>query len=380
MPNPLLDLQKFGQAFWLDNIHRAFTRGGGLKKLIDADGLRGVTSNPTIFQKAVAETRDYDEALKELIARGKQPREIYDELTTTDVRDACDVFRPLYDSLKGADGYVSLELPPQFARDTNGSIQEAHRLWNLVDRPNLFVKVPATDEGMPVIRQLLADGINVNITLMFGEGYYEKVIEAFMHGLEDRLAAHRPLHSLASVASCFVSRVDTEVDKRIEAAMQGADPAAKAQLEQLLGKAAIANSKRLYRVYKTSLATDRWRKLEAAGARRQRPLWASTSTKNPKYPDTYYVEALIGPETVDTMPPATIDAFRDHGKVEATLDRGYDEADECIARLAQFGVSLKSVTDKLLEDGLVTFQKSYDELIDGIKQKCQSVQAAAAST
>jgi len=376
MPNPLLQLQDFGQSFWLDNIHRAFTRGGDLKKLIDDDGLRGVTSNPTIFQKAISDTKDYDEALKELAAAATDPWDIYDALTTTDIADACDVFRPLYDSLKGADGYVSMELPPHMARDTKASIAEAHRLWSKIERPNVFIKVPATDEGIPVIRQLVAGGLNVNITLMFGEDYYENVIDAFMTGLEDRLGRGLPLHHVASVASCFVSRVDTEADKRIEAALKGAGPAERAALEKLLGKTAIANSKRLYRLYKRSIATDRWTKLEAAGARHQRPLWASTSTKNPKYPDTYYVEALIGPETVDTMPPATIDAFRDHGSVAATLDGGYEEADATIAELDSFGISLKAVTDTLLENGLETFQKSYDDLIAGIESKMKLLHPA----
>lgn len=378
MANPLLELQKFGQSFWLDNILRSFTRGGGLAKLVKQDGLRGVTSNPTIFQKAVSDSHDYDDALKELVNDGRDAWAIYDALTTTDIRDACDVFRPVYDSLKGADGYVSLELPPHIARDTRKSIDEAHRLWSVVDRPNLFIKVPATDQGMPVIRQLIGGGLNVNITLMFGEQYYEKVIDAFMSGLEDRLAKSLPLGSIASVASCFVSRVDTEADKRIDAALQKADDKTRPQLEALLGKTAVANSKRLYRLYKRSIATDRWRRLEAAGARRQRPLWASTSTKNPKYPDTYYVEALIGPETVDTMPPHTIDAFRDHGKVAPTLDQGYEEADDIIERLDGFGISLTAITDKLLEDGLVLFSNSYDELIDGIEEKSKAMQAATA--
>lgn len=378
MKNPLLQLQEFDQSFWLDNIHRAFTRGGGLKKLIDEDGLRGVTSNPTIFQKAISDTGDYDDALKKLVNSGKDAWAIYDSLTTTDIRDACDVFRSVYDSLGGADGYVSMELPPHIARDTKASIDEAHRLWRVIDRSNVFIKVPATDQGMPVIRQLIGDGINVNITLMFGEAYYEKVIDAFMSGLEDRLAARLPLHGIASVASCFVSRVDTETDKRIEAAMQSADASAKASLKKHLGKTAIANSKRLYRTYQRSIATERWKKVEAAGARRQRPLWASTSTKNPNYPDTYYVEALIGPQTVDTMPPQTIDAFRDHGKVSATLDGGYEQADAMVAELAAFGISLEAVTDKLLEDGLVLFQKSYDDLIGGIESKCRTMQTATA--
>ena len=377
MRNPLLQLLDQGQSVWLDNIDRAFTRGGGLKKLVDEDGLRGVTSNPTIFMKSITETHDYDDALKNLIAAGKNAADIYDLITTEDVRDACDVFRPTYDALRGGDGYVSIELPPHLARDTQASITEACELRQLVDRPNAFIKVPATDEGMPVIRTLIAEGTNVNITLMFGEGYYEKVIDAYMSGLEDRLARGLPLHQIASVASCFVSRVDTEADKRIEAAAQAAAGDGRDRLEGLLGKTAIANSKRLYRVYNRSLATQRWQKLEAAGARRQRPLWASTSTKNPKYPDTYYVEALIGPETVDTMPPHTIDAFRDHGKVAPTLDRDYEEADAVIEELGSFGITLTSITDKLLEDGILLFSNSYDELIACVEQKSRALHPAA---
>jgi transaldolase len=369
MANPLQQLIQFGQSFWLDNIRRGYTRGGELGRLIDVDGLRGETSNPTIFEKAVAESDDYDDDIRRLVQDGKKPAEVYDLLTTDDVRDACDVFAPLYRSTKGGDGYVSLELPPALAKNTEGSIAEAHRLWDLVGRPNVMIKVPATDEGIPVIRRLIGDGLNVNITLMFGEGYYERVIDAYFGGLEGRLAKGQPLSSIASVASCFVSRVDTEADKRILAAVASADPDRKKRLQALEGKTAIANSKRLYATYKKSIAGERFVKLAAAGARRQRPLWASTSTKNPKYPDTYYVEALIGADTIDTMPPATIDAFRDHGKVAATLDRGFDEADAVIAELEALGISLREITDKLLADGLVAFANSYDELLDVLGKK-----------
>lgn len=369
MSSPLNDLIKFGQSFWLDNIRRGFTRSGELRRLIDVDGLRGETSNPTIFEKAIAESDDYDDAVKSLVAAKKTPADVYDILTTDDVREACDVFRDTYNATKGGDGFVSIELPPKFAKDTEASIKEGLRLWSLVDRPNLMVKVPATDEGIPVIRSLIAQGLNINITLMFGEQYYTKVIDAYMSGLEDRRTKGLPLQQVASVASCFVSRVDTETDKRLTAAMNGADAGRKSALESLLGKIAIANSKRLYRLYKNSIASDRFKALEAAGARRQRPLWASTSTKNPKYPDTYYVEALIGEDTIDTMPPATIDAFRDHGKVAATLDAGYDEADASIARLESLGISLADVTEKLLVDGLASFEKSYQELDSVLKDK-----------
>jgi transaldolase len=369
MSSPLNELIDFGQSFWLDNIRRGFTRSGELRRLIDVDGLRGETSNPTIFEKAIAESDDYDDAIKKLVAAKKTPADVYDILTTDDVREACDVFRDTYNATKGADGFVSIELPPKFAKDTGASIEEGLRLWSLVDRPNLMVKVPATDEGIPVIRSLIAQGLNINITLMFGEQYYSKVIDAYMSGLEDRRTKGLPLQQVASVASCFVSRVDTETDKRLTAAMNGADAGRRSALESLLGKVAIANSKRLYRLYKDSIASDRFKTLAAAGARRQRPLWASTSTKNPKYPDTYYVEALIGEDTVDTMPPATIDAFRDHGKAAATLDTGYDEADAAIARLESLGISLADVTEKLLADGLVAFEKSYQELFTVLENK-----------
>jgi len=369
MPSPLNELINFGQSFWLDNIRRGFTRSGELRRLIDVDGLRGETSNPTIFEKAIAESDDYDDAVKTLVAAKKTPADVYDILTTDDVREACDVFRDTYNATKGGDGFVSIELPPKFAKDTDASIKEGLRLWSLVDRPNLMVKVPATDEGIPVVRQLIAQGLNINITLMFGEQYYSKVIDAYMSGLEDRRTKGLPLQQVASVASCFVSRVDTETDKRLTAAMSGADAARTSALESLLGKVAIANSKRLYRLYKNSIASDRFKALASAGARRQRPLWASTSTKNPKYPDTYYVEALIGEDTIDTMPPATIDAFRDHGKVAATLDTGYDEADASIARLESLGISLEDVTEKLLADGLVAFEKSYQELYTVLENK-----------
>ncbi|HET9341519.1 MAG TPA: transaldolase [Candidatus Eremiobacteraceae bacterium] len=369
MPSPLNDLIKFGQSFWLDNIRRGFTRSGELRRLIDVDGLRGETSNPTIFEKAIAESDDYDDAVKTLVAAKKTPADVYDVLTTDDVREACDVFRDLYNSTKGSDGFVSIELPPKFAKDTDASIKEGLRLWSLVDRPNLMVKVPATDEGIPVIRRLIAQGLNINITLMFGEQYYSKVIDAYMSGLEDRHNKGLPLQQVASVASCFVSRVDTETDKRLTAMTDGAEAGRTSAAQSLLGKVAIANSKRLYRLYKDSIESDRFKALAAAGARRQRPLWASTSTKNPKYPDTYYVEALIGEDTIDTMPPATIDAFRDHGKVAATLDAGYDEADATIARLESLGISLADVTEKLLADGLVSFEKSYQELFSVLEDK-----------
>lgn len=376
MANPLQRLIEFGQSFWLDNIRRGFTRAGELRRLVDDDGLRGVTSNPTIFEKAVSGSKDYDTAIAELVKQGMtSSRAIYDAITIEDIKEACDVFADLYRASDGGDGYVSIELPPDLAKDTNGSIAEGKRLWKAVSRPNVMIKVPATDEGIPSIRALIGEGVNVNITLMFGAEYYERVIDAYFSGLEDRVSKKEPIDRIASVASCFVSRVDTEADKRISALAEKADPSKKAPLEALLGKTAIANAKRLYRLYTGSLDTDRFQKLAAAGARRQRPLWASTSTKNPKYPDTYYVEALIGPDTIDTMPPATIDAFREHGKVARTLDTGYEAADVDLAALEAAGISLRNVTDTLLADGLVIFENSYNQLFDVIREKVESLRS-----
>jgi|SRR5579872_312484 len=377
--NPLTKLIDYGQSFWLDNISRGFTRAGSLADLIANDGLRGVTSNPTIFEKAVGSSDDYDDAIRELAAQSKTPEQMYDRLTTDDIREACDTFHGLYTQTKGGDGFVSIELPPHLAKDTAGSIAEARRLWPLINKPNVMIKVPATDEGIPVIRQLISEGINVNITLMFGAEYYEKVIDAYFAGLEDRMAKNQPLSGIASVASCFVSRVDTAADKLIQAAADAAtDDAKKAQLTALLGKVAIANSKRLYTVFLQSIESARWKKLAGAGAHKQRPLWASTSTKNPKYPDTYYVEALIGPDTVDTMPPATIDAFRDHGKLGAHLETGMEEAEEQLQSLESLGISLKKITDDLLNEGLESFDKSYDELLGVIQKKASALAGAGA--
>lgn len=382
MANPLQRLSEFGQSFWLDFIRRGFTRAGQLRQLVDADGLRGVTSNPTIFEKAIGESNDYDAGIKTLVDGGvTSPHEVLDKIVIEDIQEACDVFADVYQRADRGDGFVSIELPPDLAQNTEGSIVEGRRLWKLVNRPNVFVKVPATGEGIPVIRTLISEGLNINITLMFGAEYYERVIDAYFSGLEDRLARKQPIDHIASVASCFVSRVDTEADKRLQAFIDAStDPAKRSQLQTLLGKTAIANSKRLYRTYLKSLETDRFKKLASAGARRQRPLWASTSTKNPAYPDTYYVEALIGPDTVDTMPLATIDAFRDHGRVARTLDKDMPEAEAELAMLEAAGISLKSITDKLLTDGVATFEKSYEQLRNVVRQKVDAIRGVPAAT
>ena len=381
MTNPLNRLLEFGQSPWLDNIRRGFTRGGGLRTLVDDDSLRGETSNPTIFDKAIGESDEYDAGIKELVDRGvTSPHDVLDALIAQDIREACDVFAGVYAASGRTDGLVSIELPPDLARQTEASIVEGRRLWKLVDRPNVMVKVPATSEGMPVIRTLVSEGLNINITLMFGAEYYERVIDAYLSGLEDRVARKQPIGHLASVASCFVSRIDTEADKRIGAAIaSSSDPAKRATLQSMLGKTAIANSKRLYGVYLRSLASERFKALEAAGAKRQRPLWASTSTKNPAYPDTYYVEALIGPDTIDTMPMTTIDAFRDHGKVARTLDQGLAQCETELAALEAAGISVRDITDKLLDDGIVLFQASWDQLREVVRAKIDTLTRAAAT-
>jgi len=381
MANPLQSLSEFGQSFWLDSIRRGFTRAGQLRHLVEADGLRGVTSNPTIFDKAIGESDDYDAGIKALVDSGvTSPQDVLDKIIIEDIQEACDVFTDVYGRTDRGDGFVSIELPPDLALNTEGSIAEGRRLWQLVNRPNVLVKVPATDQGIPVIRTLISEGLNVNITLMFGAEYYERVIDAYFSGLEDRLARKQPIDHIASVASCFVSRVDTEADKRLQALIDAcSDPAKRSQLQTLLGKTAIANSKRLYRTYLKSIDTDRFKKL-AAGARRQRPLWASTSTKNPAYPDTYYVEALIGPDTVDTMPLATIDAFRDHGRVARTLDKDMAEAEAELAMLEAAGISLKSITDQLLTEGVAIFEKSYEQLRSVVRQKVDAIRGVPAAT
>ena len=382
MASNVARLLEFGQSPWLDNIRRGFTRSGQLRGLIDNDGLRGVTSNPTIFDKAIGESTDYDDGIKQLVESGvTSPHAVLDATIIEDIREACDAFADIYKQTDRGDGFVSIELPPDLAAQTEASIAEGRRLWKEVGRPNCFVKVPATNEGMPVIRTLISEGVNVNITLMFGAEYYEHVIDAYFSGLEDRLSRKQPVDHVASVASCFVSRVDTEADKRIQAAIESTtDPAKRSQLQSLLGKTAIANSKRLYRVYLKSLETERFKKLATAGARRQRPLWASTSTKNPAYPDTYYVEALIGPDTVDTMPLATIEAFRDHGRVARTLDQDMAEAEAELAVLEAAGISLRAITDKLLADGIVLFSQSWEQLRDVVRTKVDAIRGVTASS
>ena len=359
--NPLKELGEQGQSIWLDYIRRNLIRSGELKRMVDEDGIRGVTSNPTIFEKAIAGSTDYDEALGEMLARdgNAEVEKLYEPLAIEDIQMAADVLRPVYDATNGEDGYVSLEVSPHLAHDTQRTINEAKRLRAAVNRPNLMVKVPATSAGIPAIEQLIADGLSINVTLMFSMGHYEAVARAYVKGLE-RCATPA---KVASVASFFVSRVDTAVDKELE--KNGT-----AEAKALAGKIAIANSKVVYRRFMEIFHGEGFAALRSRGARVQRPLWASTGTKNPAYSDVLYVENLIGPETVNTLPPDTITAFRDHGKIPgATVKTGFDEADAALAQLAKLGINLDAITEKLQVDGVAAFSASFDQLMGALEKK-----------
>lgn len=369
--NRLQRLHDAGVSIWLDFIERKILRNGDLARRIRDDALTGMTSNPTIFEKALAEGNAYDDQIR--TASGEfTAMELFERIATTDVRDACDMFRPTFDAIHGADGFVSIEVSPGAANNAQATIAEAQRLWATVNRPNVMVKVPGTPEGAKAVRELTAEGVNVNITLLFAISAYKSVIDAYMAGLEARVAAGKAIDQLHSVASFFVSRVDTEVDKRLDAAMK-ADPRRSTTLKPLAGRAAIANAKLAYKLFQEQIATPRWKALAARGATVQRPLWASTSTKNPAYRDVMYVEELIGPDTVNTMPPQTVEAFRDHGVVKRTVDTHVDEAQHVLDTLEHEGISMREVTDKLLVDGLASFEKSFDTLTAGLETKTKAL-------
>jgi transaldolase len=360
MSNPLHELNAAGQSIWLDYIDRTMLRDGSLKKRIEMDALTGMTSNPTIFEKALAEGSAYDDQIGSA-AGNFTAMELFELVETTDVRDACDIFRPVYDRTKGKDGFVSIEVSPAAANDARATIAEVQRLWKTVDRPNVMIKIPGTTEGAKAVEVAIGEGINVNITLLFSLEAYSRVIEAYLRGLEARVKAGKDIKDIHSVASFFISRVDSEVDKRLGAS------------EALKGKAAIANAKLAYALFQTEFSSPRWKALAAKGGNVQRPLWASTSTKNPAYRDVLYVEELIGPDTVNTMPPATIEAFRDHGKTARTVDRNLGQAQKDLNAIEAAGVSMKEVTDKLLADGLASFQKSFETLTAGLEKKTRSL-------
>jgi transaldolase len=358
-----------GQSPWYDDIHRGLVKSGKLQELIKL-GIRGATVNPTIFEKAVTAGADYDDEIKELLGLGLGPSKIYERLLIEDVRAAADLFRPIYDETGGADGYASIEVSPYLAADTKATVEEARRFFGGVDRPNVMIKVPATDAGIPAIRQLTGEGINVNITLIFGIDYYEKVMDAYIGGLEDLRARGKRLDKVASVASFFVSRVDTEVDKRLDVLIDAEpDEARKERLRELHGMAAIANARLAYQRFKWKFYGEPFMELRAEGARVQRPLWASTSTKNPAYRDVMYVEQLIGPDTINTMPQATLDAFEDHGQIAQTIDSHLDEAHATMQKLAAVGISIQEVTDKLQIDGIAAFSRSLEGIYSAISSK-----------
>jgi len=368
--NPLVELQKLGQSIWYDNIRRALIDTGDLARKISEDDLRGVTSNPTIFEKAINGSTDYNEAMRKLIADGKSVQEIYEALVIEDIQRAADLFAPVYARTKGIDGYVSLEVSPLLAQDTEGTVAEAKRLWATLDRKNVMIKIPATPAGIPAIERAIAAGINVNVTMIFSQETYEQVAGAYIRGLEQRAAAGQPVGHVASVASVFVSRIDTAIDNQLEFSIRRSnDEAEKGKLSALLGKAAIANSKLMYQRFKEIFGDERFAKLKAKGARVQRPLWASTGTKNPKYSDVYYVEELIGADTVNTLPPATFTAFRDHGKPQLSIEENLDGAKRAIQGLAEVGIDLKQVTQKVQDEGVQAFMDSFDTLIESITAK-----------
>ena len=369
--NRLKALSDHGQAVWLDFLSRGFTAKGGLKKLVDEDGLRGVTSNPSIFEQAIGHSDEYDAPIARMLqARDQSVGEIFEHLAVEDIQQATDVLRPVYDATHGADGFVSIEVSPYLAKDTQGTIEEARRLWREVDRKNLMIKVPGTPEGLPAIRDLIADGINVNITLLFAQSVYEQVVEAYLAGLEALAAKGGNVAQMASVASFFVSRIDTAVDKLIDDKIaQANDPDEKARLGTLKGKVAIANAKLAYQRYKRLFSGERWQALAAHGAKAQRLLWASTGTKNKAYSDVLYVDELIGPDTVNTMPIATMDAFRDHGTLRDALDDNVADAQRVLGDLGRAGISLDAVTDKLVEEGVKAFADAADKLFAAVAGK-----------
>jgi len=366
--NPLREFQRLGQSIWYDFIRRQLITSGELRDLIERDGVCGLTSNPAIFEKAIAGSTDYDAAITALHRSGPlAAQEVFEHLAIEDICQAADLLAAVYESTNGRDGYVSLEVSPHLANETEATITEARRLWAAVDRPNVMIKVPGTQAGIPAIRQLIGEGINVNVTLLFSRDVYESVAHAYIEGLEHAAAEGRELRTIASVASFFVSRIDSLIDGLIEKRLgSGSDDDA---LRSLLGKVAIANAKIAYGTYQDMIAGDRWRALAERGAQTQRLLWASTGTKNPRYSPTLYVDELVGPDTVNTVPVATLDHLREHGSPQVRLGTGLDEARDTMARLASVGISMQDVTDQLVEQGVQLFADAFDKLLRAIEQK-----------
>ena len=366
--NPLKKLETLGQSIWLDYIRRDLIASGELRRLIEEDGLRGMTSNPSIFEKAIAESHIYDQDIRDMALKKKDVKAIYEALSQRDVQDAADEFRSVYENTDGKDGYVSLEVNPHLAHDTKGTIEEARRLWAALNRPNIFIKVPATSDGLPAIQQLISEGINVNVTLLFGLPRYRQVAQAYITGLEARTAQGKPLKHIASVASFFVSRIDTLVDSMLEKLIVQGGPKTDIA-KKVHGQVAIASAKMAYQIYKEIFGNNRFKKLADKGARVQRLLWASTGTKNPDYSDVKYVESLIGPDTVNTVPLETIDAYRDHGDPKSRLEQNVEEARWVMARLPELGVNIDKVTGQLEDEGVKKFDEPFDKLIETLTKK-----------
>ena len=366
--NPLLKLESLGQSIWLDSISRPMLTSGELKRLIEEDGLSGVTSNPAIFEKAIAETNDYDGNIRALAREGKGVDEIYQHLVINDIRLAADHLRPLYDRLDGGDGFVSLEVSPHLAHDAKRTVDEAHMLWKSVDRPNIFIKIPATVEGLAAIRELIGDGMNINVTLIFGLARYREVARAYLSGLEDRIINGRPIDRVASVASFFLSRIDTMIDPILE---KKAEAGGRIGLTaaSLLGEVAVASAKVAYNIFKEVFRSASFSHLAQRGGRVQRLLWASTSTKNPAYNDVKYVEPLIGPETINTVPMETLRAYRDHGKPAVSLGKGLSKAERILKSLPELGINLDQVTQSLEDEGVEKFVKPFDILMARLSEK-----------
>lgn len=363
-----------GQSIWQDDISRGQLTGGQLQKMVDDVGIRGVTSNPTIFEKAISSGSDYDEQISGLLSDGKTALEIFEAVEVDDIRAACDVLLPIYNESDGVDGYVSIEVSPDAARDADSTREQVRRLWSAVDRPNLMVKIPGTVEGIPVVQEMLAEGKNINITLLFSIEAYRNVANAYIAALEERQANGQPVDRIASVASFFVSRVDTLVDKLLDEKIA----AGNADAAELKGTIAVANAQLAYSAFEEIFSSDRWEQLAAAGAKPQRPLWASTGTKNPAYSDVLYIDSLIGPHTVNTMPGKTIEAFLDHGTVVRTVDADFAGAANKIASLEAAGIDLKAVTDQLEEEGIASFIKSFETLLAGVESKRAALAGATA--
>lgn len=374
--NVIQVLHSLGQSLWYDNIQRRLLENGEMRDMIARGEIRGVTSNPTIFNSAIAKSNDYDAALIPMARAGWDAERIFWQLAIEDIRAAADLFLPLYHETNGGDGYVSLEVSPSLANDSDATVAQVRQLWETVSRPNLMIKIPATKAGLPAIRRSIAAGMNVNVTLIFSLTRHAEVMAAYLSGLEDRLAAGQPVDHIASVASFFVSRIDTKVDARLEEIIRS-EGAQAGRAAALLGQAAIANARLAYAAFRQTFAGPRWERLAARGARLQRPLWASTSTKNPAYPDTLYVDNLIGPDTVNTVPPQTLAAFREHGRAEMTITRDLDAARQTLAELEALGISMEQVTQELEDEGVRAFADAFDALLKTIDERRE---AAATSS